>query len=176
MTLLGAAASTSLVLLPNESRAAGTEGVEKTVSKLFFPKEGFTNESKPLGATIDKSILESPSGKAAYKALQNYQTEIDSLYAEFKGNPQLELNPRVGKTFNISELRDALNAFNEAFDEDSQKETDKVVRNIIQDIGELQTAGALKKGAVRTERKIQRTADWFDRLSIDFNRLMAFYT
>lgn len=172
MTVLCTAAS---VLPPQESRAAGTEGVEKTVSKLFFPKEGFTSDSKPLGATIDKSILESPSGKAALKALLQYQADIDTLYSEFKGNPQLELNPRIGKTFNISQLRDALNAFNEAFDEDSQKETDKVVRNIIQDIGELQTAGALKSGAVRTERKIQRTADWFERLSGDFRRLMAFY-
>lgn len=174
MTVLGAAVSSSLVLLPSESRAAGTEGVEKTVSKLFFPKDRFTTD--PAGGAIDKSVLESPSGKAAVKTLLKYQSEIDSLYAEFKGNPQLELNPRVGKTFPISELRDALNQFGEAFDENSQKETDKVVRNIIQDIGELQTAGALRAGTVRTERKIQRTNDWFERLTTDFKRLMSFYS
>ncbi len=85
------------------------------------------------------------------------------------------LNPKVKEAFQISELRNALNTFDEAFDEEAQRETDKVVRGIIQDIGELQTAAALKEGATRTKKKIERTQDWFEKLVGDFNKLLSLY-
>ncbi len=163
-------------LCPAVSNAVGTSDFERAISKVFFPKEGFNAADKPLeGAIVDKSILESSSGKAALATLRKYQSDIIELYTEFKADPQLKLTSRVNKMFNISELRDALNVFGEAFDEAAQLETDKVVRNIIQDIGELEAAVALREGAVRTERKIQRTTDWFEKLVSDFKKLVSFY-
>lgn len=82
----------------------------------------------------------------------------------------------VRKLVSISELRNALNIVNEAVDEESQVQTDKVVRGIIQDIGELQTAAVVKKGQVRTPKKIDRTNDWFLKLTADFQRLLSFYS
>lgn len=171
---IAAAATIAKALQPTVTRADDAGGaVEKAISKVFFPKEGFNAGDKPLGGTLDRSILETSSGKAALATLKKYQSEIDQMYTDFKSNPQVPLSSRVGK-LNISELRDALNTFGEAFDEDAQRETDRVVRNIIQDIGELQAATVLREGAVRTERKIQRTTDWFEKVTTEFSRLVSF--
>lgn len=174
--LIGVSTVAASTLLPTASGAVTTSDFEKAISKVFFPKQGFNVDDKPLeGGIIDKSILESSSGKAALAMLRKYESDVSQLYTEFKADPQLKLTPRVSKMFNISELRDALNIFGEAFDENAQLETDKVVRNIIQDIGELEAAVILREGAVRTERKIQRTTDWFEKLLSDFKKLVSFY-
>lgn len=169
------AAAAGAAAFPTPARAAGGVGIERAVSKFFFPKEGFNVPDAPLPGALNRSVLETAAGKAAVESLRKYQEAVDELYTEFKNDPQAKLNPRVGAIFQISELRGALNTFGEAFDEDAQRETDKVVRNIIQDVGELKTAAALREGATRTQRKIERTTDWFEKLVSDFKRLMAYY-
>lgn len=171
-------AGVAATLLGSSSvKAATGTGLERAVSKFFFPKQGFNapDALAPESVNVDRSVLDSKDGQKAIKALKDYQSSIQQLYAEFKNDPQVQLNPRVSQIFSISDLRTALNTVDEAFDEDTQKETDKMVRGIIQDIGELETAAALKPGAVRTQKKIERTTDWFDKLTADFSRLLSFY-
>lgn len=172
---LAAAVAAAAAFVPISAKAGGGVGLERAVSKFFFPKEGFNVPDAPLAGSIDKKLLETGSGKEAIESLRKYQSAVDELYAEFKADPQTKLSPRVASAFKISELREVLNTFTEAFDENSQRETDKVVRNIIQDVGELQTAAALREGTTRTQKKIDRTTDWFEKLVTDFKRLMAFY-
>lgn len=108
--------------------------------------------------------------------LRTYEQNISELYAKFQAQPATtELSQTVRGMVSISDLRSALNVVNEAIDELAQVETDKVVRGIIQDIGELENAAALKPGGTRTQKKIVRTTDWFDKLEKDFKRLLAFY-
>lgn len=171
--LAGAAALAGLSGSAGSSLAA-EGGVEQAVSKFFFPKKGFNAPDAPQAGTIDRSVFQTSEGKAAISTLKGYQEKLDTLYTSFKDDPQAPLP--VKDTFQISKLRDALNTFDDAFDEEAQKETDKVVRGIIQDIGELQNAAALKPGAPRTKKKIERTQDWFETLTRDFNKLLSYYS
>lgn len=174
--LSGAAAVLSAaVFAPKDASAAD---FQSAVSKALFPKQGFNApDLLPTSKVVlDRDILSQKEATAALKTLHGYETAISELYARFKSDPQIELSGSVKSMISISDLRNALNIVNEAIDEESQIETDKVVRGIIQDIGELEMAGALKTGVARTTKKIERTTDWFDKLKGDFSRLLAFYS
>ncbi|PXF46408.1 hypothetical protein BWQ96_03802 [Gracilariopsis chorda] len=179
--LSGAAAVTAALLaaaLPSPASANIGKGLERAFSKVLFPKVGFNapDALKPSENIVDKSVIETKEGQAALKKLKEYDTKIAQLYLQFKENPQLDLTPSVRNLVSISELRNALNVVNEAIDEQSQTETDKIVRGIIQDISELEVAAVLKKGGQRTPKKIDRTADWFEKITGDFTRLLSFYS
>lgn len=175
--LAGLAGVLATLAVPNDASAKNGEGLERAFSKVLFPKEGFNapDTLQPSGNIVDRDILSKPAGKAALSKLREFDTAVTDLYSKFQADPQVELSPTVRKVISISELRSALNTVNEAVDEQSQIETDKVVRGIIQDIGELQNAAALKTGVPRTLKKIERTNDWFIKLTGDFKRLLSFY-
>lgn len=172
-----AAALLAAAALPAPASADNARGLERAFSKVLFPKTGFNApDSQVNSSTIDKAILSSSDGKAALSKIEAYSKGISDLYASFKLNPQLELSDPVRKLISISQLRNALNVINEAIDEDGQTQTDKVVRGIIQDIGELENVSYVKKGAARTPKKIERTMDWFEKVTGDFTRLLSFYS
>ena len=50
-------------------------------------------------------------------------------------------------------LRDAMNKFNTAFDEETQRGTDRLIRVALQDITELQREVIVKDGKSRSEAK-----------------------
>ena len=47
-------------------------------------------------------------------------------------NPQLDLPQRIKQDLPISKIRNALNKYNAAFSEDTQRGTDRLIRNVIQ--------------------------------------------
>lgn len=172
-----AAAAAAALVTSSPAHAKGGEGLEKAFSKVLFPKEGFNapDTLAPSPSIVNQDVLKTKEASAALKRIQDYDTAIADLYGRFKSDPQIELTTSVKKLVSISDLRNALNVVNEAIDEQSQTETDKVVRGIIQDIGELENAAVLKPGSSRTKKKIERTEDWFAKLTGDFKRLLSFY-
>lgn len=177
----GAAAAASILAasaLPSPATAGVSRGLERAFSKVLFPKEGFNApDTLPANTSVvNKEVLSSKDAQAALKKIRNYAGSINDLYESFKSDPQIELAAPMRKLVSISDLRNALNVVNEAIDEESQVQTDKVVRGIIQDIGELETAAYVKKGTSRTPKKIGTTTDWFVKIAGDFGRLLAFYS
>lgn len=173
---MAAAGAITVSLAPSVARADGND-IEKAISKALFPKEGFNAPDSvlPSADKINRELMSKPEVKDALSKLQGYQKNLIDLFDKFKNDPQAELQSAVRDIVPISELRNALNVVNEAIDENTQIETDKVVRSIIQDIEELDAASALKSGVERTQKKIDRTSDWFDKLGGDFKRLLSFY-
>lgn len=169
---LAAAAAIASTISPSPANA----GIESAISKTFFPKQGFNvpDTVAPSSDLVDRDLLGKSDAKAALSKLRDWDNSILTLYAKFQEDPQLELSSSLRK-FSISDLRNALNIVNEAIDETTQIQTDKVVRGIIQDIAELQNSAALKPGIPRTPKKINRTTDWFVKLTGDFKRLLSFY-
>lgn len=177
---LSSSAAALVAMLSNGAPAFAKNGtgLERAFSSVFFPKEGFNapDDSPPSSATVDQSVLNSKPAQDALKMIKGYDQAIADMYEKFKADPQIEVAAPVRRLVSISDLRNALNIVNEAIDEESQVRSDKVVRGIIQDIGELETAAYVKKGASRTRKKIERTTDWFDKVQGDFTRLLAFYS
>lgn len=169
------AAGAATLFAPTASKASG---LEETISKVLFPKQGFNapDALKSSDKIVNKGILSSKEGKKALAQLAGVDDSMKALYESFKSNPQVEISTTVRKAVSISDLRTSLNIINDAIDEASQAETDKMARSIIQDIGELQMAASLKPGTTRTQKKIERTNDWFLQITADFTKLLSFYS
>ena len=71
-------------------------------------------------------------------------------------------------------LRSALNTLNTAFDEDTQKGTDRLIRGILQDLTELETSNAQKEGIERSPRRVANLNAKLDKLQCAFNDFLAF--
>jgi hypothetical protein len=153
-------------------------GIEGAVSKVFFPKEGYNapDRTAPGSVTVDAEVMKRPETKAALKKLSDYDALIKDTAAQFKADPMsYDVAAKVKSSFKVDDIRSSLNIVNEAFDEDTQRVTDKVVRGIIQDIGEVITNSTVKPGTSRTSKKIDRTTQWLSKISGDFDYLLAFY-
>jgi hypothetical protein len=164
------------LLVPRDASAG--LGIEGAVSKVFFPKEGYNAPDKtvPGAVTVDAEITSRPEFKAALKRLSEYSALIKDTTTKFAANPtSYDVAGTVKATMKVDDIRSSLNTVNEAFDEETQRVTDKVVRGIIQDIGEIITNSALKPGTSRTPKKIDRTTLWLSKISTDFDHLLAFY-
>lgn len=174
---IAAAGALSSSVSSPAANAADATGLERAISKALFPKEGFNAPDSvlPDPKKINREIMSKPEVKSALAKIEEYQKKVGDLYTKFKDDPQAELSALVKDAVPIDELRNALNTVNEAIDENTQFETDKVVRGIIQDINELEVASDLKPGIERTQKKIDRTVDWFEKIGGDFTRLLSFY-
>eukprot|EP00179_Madagascaria_erythrocladioides_P005039 CAMPEP_0198319990 /NCGR_PEP_ID=MMETSP1450-20131203/9009_1 /TAXON_ID=753684 ORGANISM="Madagascaria erythrocladiodes, Strain CCMP3234" /NCGR_SAMPLE_ID=MMETSP1450 /ASSEMBLY_ACC=CAM_ASM_001115 /LENGTH=213 /DNA_ID=CAMNT_0044023419 /DNA_START=52 /DNA_END=693 /DNA_ORIENTATION=+ len=152
--------------------------VTESISGLFFPKSGY-NRPDPLApgkVAVDAEALADKNVQAAVAKLRQYREALADLQAKFKEDPQIPIVADLRAIFEISTLRTALNSANRIFDEDTQKETDIVVRNIIQDIAELENFGALKPGRERTPRRIEKTGAYLGKIISEFDKLLAFFS
>lgn len=177
--LSGAAAAAAVVALSGTAPAparAESGGIAGVVSRTFFPKSGFNAPEaiKPADIAKDAEALGTASVKGAISKLASYRDAVAALRKDFKADPQLAVGAKARALFTISDLRDVLNEVDSVFDEESQKETDRVVRRIIQDVEELETSAAVRPGTPRSPKKIDRVDRWFDKLDSDFERLLSF--
>lgn len=156
---------------------AANAGLEYGLSKALFPKEGFTKPEPvlPSSVSVDRSVLESKEGAAAVKAIQEVSVLVKKANADFEKAPEEFDVSAAFKVFKIDELRSALNTVTPAFDEDTQKKTDKVVRSILQDINELTFNGTIRPGTKRTVRKMDRIRGWISKIDGDLDYLVAFF-
>jgi hypothetical protein len=152
-------------------------GLEYNLSKIFFPKEGFTSPemTTPGSVAVDKSVLASTEGKASLAKIKVVSDLVKQAGREFEEKPEEFDVSAAFKSVRVDELRGALNVVDQAFDEETQKKTDKVVRGILQDIGELVFNGQIKGGAKRTPKKIDRIRAWITKIDGDLEFLLAFY-
>lgn len=67
-----------------------------------------------------------------------------------------------------------MNTLNSAFDEDTQRGTDRLVRLIMQDITELETANKQKEGVKRSEKRLGIMFGKLDKLEKAFGDYLAF--
>ncbi|GAB0495273.1 hypothetical protein MMPV_006572 [Pyropia vietnamensis] len=177
--LSGAAAAAVVAALSGVTPAparAESGGLAGVVSRTFFPKSGFNAPEaiQPGDIAKDVEALSSESVKGAIKKLAGYRDAAAALRQDFKADPQLAVGTKARALFTISDLRNVLNEVDSVFDEESQKETDRVVRRIIQDVEELETSAAVRPGTPRTPKKIDRVERWFEKLDSDFERLLSF--
>lgn len=68
-----------------------------------------------------------------------------------------------------------LSQYNEAFSEDTQKGTDRLIRAVIQDIVSLERESGLKEGKQRSEVRLNNMIKTIDATQTALNELAAFY-
>jgi hypothetical protein len=135
---------------------------------------GSPNIGNPKEAIIDDEILASAPVQKAIKDVQEYAGIVRTLKSTLASNGQVDLHPVLTKQFDFSRLRACLNTANSAFDEDTQKGTDRLIRGILQDITELETANKQKEGIERSERRIAGMMGKIDKLQLSFDDFLKF--
>mmetsp|Transcript_31280 Transcript_31280/g.37227 ORF Transcript_31280/g.37227 Transcript_31280/m.37227 type:complete len:216 (+) Transcript_31280:65-712(+) len=129
----------------------------------------------PKSAVIDADVLATDSVQNAIASLKVYLGAVNSMQSELKGNNQADIQPTLRGKFELGKLRADLNTANTAFDEDTQRGTDRIGRLILQDITELEVANKQKPGIERSEKRLTIMTKKLDKLSKAFSDYLAFF-
>jgi hypothetical protein len=80
----------------------------------------------------------------------------------------------IVKELDFAKLRDTLYTVGSAFEEDTQRGTDRLIRAIMQDITELEIANQQKEGIPRSARRVDAMSGKLAKLDQAFTDLLAF--
>lgn len=128
----------------------------------------------PKEAIIDDEILASSIVQSALKSVKSYADLVGEMKKALAENEQVNLGPVLRKQFDFGKLRADLNSLNSAFDEDTQRGTDRLIRGILQDLTELETANSQKDGIERSPRRVANMNAKLDKVQGAFNDYLAF--
>lgn len=128
----------------------------------------------PATAIIDDEILASSAVQNAFAKVKDYKSTVASLKSTLDSNKQADIGSVIRKDLDFVQLRADLNTLNSAFDEDTQRGTDRLVRLIMQDVTELETANKQKEGVARSEKRLAIMLGKLDKLDKAFGEYLAF--
>lgn len=129
----------------------------------------------PADAEIDAQVLQSPKVQAALQKVRTtYQPAVARMQAALAADPQSNVRATLTKELDAAGLRDALNTINAAFEEDTQRGTDRLIRVILQDITELDMANTQKEGVARSPRRVEIMNGKLSKLAQAFDDYLAF--
>lgn len=128
----------------------------------------------PKTAEVDADILKSDPVQAALKKVKGYRTAVQDMQAALKADAQVNVRKTIIKDLDFADLRDTLNTVNTAFEEDTQRGTDRLIRVIMQDITELEQANTQKDGIPRSARRVEIMEGKLAKLEKAFSDFLAF--
>merc|ERR1712232_8086 len=122
----------------------------------------------------DDDVFRTAPVQKALKAVKKYSSIVSEMKKALTANSQVDLKPVIRKEFEISAVRSDLNTLNGAFDEDTQRGTDRLIRVILQDLNELEVANAQKEGIPRSDIRLAKMNGNLDKLEDAFNAFLRF--
>jgi hypothetical protein len=128
----------------------------------------------PSDAEVDADVLASGPVQSALKKVRGYKAAVNSMQSALESNPQTNVKPVIAKELDFADLRASLNTVNSAFEEDTQRGTDRLIRVIMQDITELETANNQKEGIERSPRRLEIMKGKLAKLDKAFDDYLAF--
>lgn len=161
---LATSAAVVAVSLPSPANAAKYGGIGKGSPEVLDPKS----------AIIDDEVLKSDAVQNALAGVRQYLKSAKEISASLGQDSQLDVSPRIRKELEISTVRNDLNALNAAFDEDTQRGTDRLIRAILQDINELEIANKQKPGVTRSNIRLDNLKGKVNKLAKAFEDYLAF--
>jgi hypothetical protein len=162
------------------AQAAGLSAAMLAVPyPAFAAKYGSVGAGSPLvldpsAAEVDAGVLKSDVVQKALLKVKDYQTTVQTMKAGLDADSQLNLRPYILKELDFANLRSNMNTLNTAFEEDTQRGTDRLIRVILQDITELETANSVKDGAARSPRRLEIMQGKLAKLDQAFSDYIAF--
>mmetsp|Transcript_18786 Transcript_18786/g.35658 ORF Transcript_18786/g.35658 Transcript_18786/m.35658 type:complete len:205 (+) Transcript_18786:119-733(+) len=156
--------SASLLAAPLPAFAAKYGSIGAGSSAVLDPNE----------AEIDDDVLKSSAVQGALEKVKGYQSTVQKMKAALDSDDQANLKSYIVKELDFANLRNNLNVLNSAFEEDTQRGTDRLIRAILQDITELETANAQKDGVPRSPRRLEIMQGKLAKLDKAFGDYLAF--
>jgi len=158
------AAAAAFTVLPSSASAAKYGGFGAGSPEVIDPKT----------ADIDQDILSSEAVQKALRNVRKYKDDVDGFSKTLDADPQADIGPSIRKDFDFVQIRTDLNTVNSAFDEDTQRGTDRLIRAILQDITELETANKQKPGVPRSEIRLNAMKGKIRKLCKAFDEFLQF--
>lgn len=162
LSVMGAAVMLGGNVLPANAAKYGSFGADSP------------NVLDPKTAIVDSDILASTSVQASISSVKKYLSSVQGMQAVLKQDSQANIGPSIRNDLDFVALRSDLNTLNSAFDEDTQRGTDRLIRIILQDITELETANKQKDGVARSERRLAIMNGKLEKLNQAFSDYLAF--
>ena len=128
----------------------------------------------PATAEIDVAILGSSKVQDALKKIRGYKNAVNGMQSALEANSQSNVKSVIVKELDFAALRESLNTVNSAFDEETQRGTDRLIRVILQDITELEVANNQKDGIERSPRRVETMQGKLFKLDKAFDDYLAF--
>lgn len=135
---------------------------------------GSTQVIDPADAEVDAEVMASAAVQKAIAKIRGYKQTVANIKASLDKNPQTNVKPVIVKELDFVDLRTTMNVMNTAFEEDTQRGTDRLIRNIMQDITELEAANSQKEGIERSPRRLEIMMGKLAKLDKAFDDLLAF--
>lgn len=158
------AAITAFTLLPTPANAAKYGSFGAGSPEVLDPKT----------AIVDDEILASEAVQKAFASVKTYKASVDSMKDTLTKDNQADIGSSIRSDLDFVQLRQDLNTLNTAFDEDTQRGTDRLVRLIMQDVTELETANKQKPGVQRSEKRLAIMNGKLEKLNKAFSDYLAF--
>ena len=138
-----------------------------------FGTDSTTGTITPQTAEIDTDLLKSSTVKDAIQAIQKVRSAVTTVQTTLESNPQTSVvaTSMIGDPYKI---RDSCNVINTILDEDTQRYTDRLIRNIVQDLIEIDIAAAQKEGISRSARRYDNVQNKLTKLAKSIDELLAF--
>ena len=167
--------STSIVaLISSVAITVSPVNAEASKSPLYVGG-GYAEVIDPKTATFNDELKNSEDVKAGVSGLADLTKAVQSIKADLVKDPNVDLVGRVAKDLNAGKIRNVLNKYNQAFSEDTQRGTDRLIRGIVQDVQELERDVLVKAGKSRSESKIKNLTKRLDATESAFKDLAAYY-
>lgn len=128
---------------------------------------------KAKDAVLDEEALASAPVKKALEEFKGYAGGIVQLKAELEKNDQIDINGVLRKDYDLLKVRGTFNALAAVWDEDTQRATDRIMRSILQDLVEVETAAKLIDGK-RSPKKLKLTNEKLVKLDQNFRKLFSY--
>ncbi|CAM9831696.1 unnamed protein product [Ectocarpus sp. 12 AP-2014] len=128
----------------------------------------------PRSAVKDSTKMASDGVKKDLAALKTYQSATKDISDALAKDPQANVLPKVQEAFKFAEFRQVLNEVNDVFDEETQRGTDLIIRNMLQDALELSQASKMKPDVPRSARKVEVLTKKLKKLDQAFDTLNAY--
>jgi hypothetical protein len=128
----------------------------------------------PSQADVDRDVLNSDKVQKALGKVRSYREAVEKMQALLRTDPQASVKGILLRELDVGGIRDTLNTVNAAFEEDTQRGTDRLIRVILQDITELETANNQKEGIDRSPRRLEIMVGKLAKLDKAFDDYLAF--
>mmetsp|Transcript_46989 Transcript_46989/g.69594 ORF Transcript_46989/g.69594 Transcript_46989/m.69594 type:complete len:209 (+) Transcript_46989:75-701(+) len=153
-----------LAFLPGAANAAKYGDFGRGSPEVLNPKD----------AIIDDEILASDAVQKSIQSVKSFRDVVKGLRESILSDSQAELGGTIRRELDFVKLRSDLNTVGTAFDEETQRGTDRLVRLVLQDITELETASKIKPGVPRSDKRKAIVVSKLDKLCKSFDEFLAF--
>lgn len=181
------AAVAAAAVVPAPALAANYFGEKYSYSETIDPKVRLRRRSTAPRLASDPppspqaAVIEGDVGAVSgdLTKVKGWADTARKFAAAVEASPQADVGADVKKAFPLGKMRLSLNTVASVFDEDTQRGTDRLIRNVLQDVAEALDAAAFKTkdGATyaRSERKVSVLKRKLAELADDLDEIVKFF-